>query len=270
MHAPAHPLCTPTQPIPASSQAELTSPEGIPVIAACVHVVDGSARHHNAPGKNSNAKMRWKADCATTVLRQLMELREQRRGEALAWRIASSRGQRIASALERWPGPRIIMMGDLNTTDAAIRDAMCQLRCRLVGVGGFSPQTMVAIADRKANRYEGLLVRGAAGIEGVCYDILLDSTAQSSDRDATRAEPGQVEAPKQSAGAADAATQAVAQGPEEPQSWQQEEAHWVNALREQLDQGPRRDKIESEQLLAALLGSKKERWEEEFTRPPAL
>ena len=165
------------------------------------------------------------------------------------------------------------MVGDLNTTAPAMMDAMCQLRCphvhadrRLVGL---HQGTMVAIADCEANKYEGLPVRGPAGIEVGCYDILLDSMAQSSDRDATRDEPGQVEAPKQSAGAADAATQAVAQGPEEPQSWQQEEAHWVNALREQLDQGPRPgDDEESEQLLSGLIMSVIT-WSEEL-RPPAL
>ena len=166
-------------------------------------------------------------------------------------------------------------MGDLNTTAQAMMDAMCQLHCPHVqadtALVALRPGTMVAIADCEANKYEGLPVRGAAGIEVGCCDIFLDSMAQSSDRDATQDEPGQVEAPKQSAGAADAATQAVTQGPEEQESWQQEEAHGVIALREQLHQGPPPgDKIESGQLYAALLMSDIERWERQFTRPPAL
>ena len=263
MHAPTHPLCTPTQPIPASSQAELTSPEGIPVIAAGVHIVDGSAMHHAAPGNTRNAKMRWKANYATTVLRQLMELREQRRGEALA----SSRGQRIASALERWPSPRIIMVGALNTTVEAMQEAMGQLHRpdqadrRMAALHHYN---MVAITDNAASdKYEGLgRITGADNRhEAGCYDIRLDSVAQISDRDATQDEPGQVD---------DAATQAVAQGPEEPQSWQQEEAHGVIALREQLHQGPRPgDDEESEQLLSGLIMSVITLSEDEFTWPPA-
>ena len=47
MHAPTPPHCTPTQPIPAPGQAELTSPEGLPVIAATVHTIDGMGDHES-------------------------------------------------------------------------------------------------------------------------------------------------------------------------------------------------------------------------------
>ena len=194
------------------------------------------------------------------VLRQLMDLRERRRTEA----SATSRGQTMSSA---WAGPSIIMVGDLNTTVEAMQEAMGQLHRpdqadrRMAALHHYN---MVAITDNAASdKYEGLgRITGADNQhEAGCYDIRLDSVAQISDRDATQDEPGQVD---------DAATQAVAQGPEEPQSWQQEEAHGVIALREQLHKGPPPgDPIEEGEVYAPLIMSVITQSEDEFTRPPA-
>ena len=139
MHAPTPPHCTPTQPIPAPCQAELRSPEKVPVIAACVHTVDGQG-DHRAPGSSSAARQRWKAQCAMTVLGHLMKVRDQRRREALA--SASSRGPVMSST---WAGPSIIMVGDLNTTEEAMREALQQLPC----TRGQADRRMAALHNKK-------------------------------------------------------------------------------------------------------------------------
>ena len=93
---------------------------GIPIIVASVHTIDGSG-NHRAPGNSSTKRTKLKAECATSVLRELLHHRERKRKAAAA--RASSQGQVQA------PVPSIIMAGDLNINGKALEEEMCELYC---------------------------------------------------------------------------------------------------------------------------------------------
>ena len=110
---PTPPHSSPTQPIPAPCQAELTSPEGFPVIVAAVHNRDG-----DLASSQGNDGMRRRAAFGTSIIQQVVELSGKRRREA-------AKGQRIGQARQIWqPGPSIIVAGDFNITMEALHDAM--------------------------------------------------------------------------------------------------------------------------------------------------
>ena len=135
MHAPHPPLPnlsqpspsqpSPAQPIPAQpSQADLTSPDGIPILAASVHTVVGTkTNHHDIPGKNEEKREEWKAICARRVLEELKTYRQHERHAAAAAAAAhaSSQGQ-VQVPVPRVP--RIIMAGDLSCTKDAVKKEM--------------------------------------------------------------------------------------------------------------------------------------------------
>ena len=139
------------------------SPAGIPIIAASCHTVDGQG-HHRAPGKKSRA-LKWKAQCATNILRQLVHERERKRRAAAP---ASSQGQAPAS---------IIMAGDLNCTRKALKEEMGVMYFDDIEedreMSAVQQGNMFAIADCEVELYEGLpSITGADNRHEVaCYDI---------------------------------------------------------------------------------------------------
>ena len=154
----------------------MTSPEGFPVIAAAVHTVDRlSDREGALASSQGHGGMRRRAACATSIIRQVVDLSEKRRREA-------AEGQRIGQVRQIWqPGPSIIVAGDFNITMEALLDAMtkpiyspeAEADTTLVA---WHSGSVFAITDRVVNRYERLpAIRGADGNKDVdCYDICLD------------------------------------------------------------------------------------------------
>ena len=177
---PTPPHSSPTQPIPAPCQAELTSPEGFPVIVAAVHNRDG-----DFASSQGNDGMRMRAAWGASIIQQVVELSGKRRREEAA------KGQRIGHAGQL--GPSIIVAGEFNITLEVLLDAIAgtmpiydaesndDTSLMAFGVGSGS---LFAISDRELNPYESLpAIRGADGNKGVDgYDICFDKPVLPPDR----------------------------------------------------------------------------------------
>ena len=137
---------------------------GIPIIAAICHTVDGKG-DHRAPGTTSGT-LKWKAQCATNLLRQLVHHRERKRSSAA---LASSQGQA--------PVPSIIMTGDLNVTRQALKEEMGVMYFDDIEedreMSAVQQGNRFAIADCEVELYEGLpSITGADNRHEVaCCDI---------------------------------------------------------------------------------------------------
>ena len=173
--------------------------------------------------------MKWKAQCATNILKQLVRCRERRRRDGAAH--ASSQGQAPA------PVPSIIMAGDLNTTKQALMEEMSTMHIdeseEERELQAAQKGNMFVIGDCVVDLFTGLpRIKGADNMHEVgCYDISVARTPEQefpapSDRmrvdDKAQERIKKVLADMQSAlEAARAATQGQDEEeakPEEPQS----------------------------------------------------
>ena len=123
------------------------SPVGTPIIAVSCHTVDGQGSH-KAPGLTSEDRVWFKAECATSILAQMVTDREEKRRSALD----SSQGQQAI--------PTILMVGDLNVNRDVFKRALqhmdegdSETDCTLMAV---NLKNLFAITDGKVEIPEGM------------------------------------------------------------------------------------------------------------------